>query len=161
WRVTMPNLEQTGLLRVDYLDLDELAEHQDSWSDCHDALRHAAPERRRALCKILLDELRRVLAVDVDYLDPEGFEQLVRQSNQHLREPWAIPDGEKPPEPGKAYPRPGGRGTSRQHLYLSGQGALGRYLRRPGNLVHPPNKLDRDDAQQVIADLLKVLERSG
>jgi hypothetical protein len=25
WRITMPNLEQTGLLRIDYLDLPDIA----------------------------------------------------------------------------------------------------------------------------------------
>ena len=31
WRVTMPNLEQTGLLTVDYRDLTDLAADSDSW----------------------------------------------------------------------------------------------------------------------------------
>ena len=46
WRVTMPNLEQTGLLRVDYEDLDWLAAQDTKWSATHIALRddtHRAP----------------------------------------------------------------------------------------------------------------------
>lgn len=161
WRVTMPNLEQTGLLRVDYRDVHEIAADQPTWANRHATLRDAAPERRRELCTILLDELRRVLAIDEDHLTEEGFEQLQKQSDQHLIAPWAVPDGEKGPEPGVALPRPGGQGNPRGKLHLTGQGAFGRYLRRPGTLVHPPNKLDNEDAQDVITDLLTVLERAG
>ncbi|SNR46794.1 protein of unknown function [Haloechinothrix alba] len=161
WRVTMPNLEQTGLLSVDYLDLDDIAASQETWDGCHDALRDADYGQRRELCVTMLDELRRVLAIDVDYFGQDGFERLRRQSDQHLTGPWALPEGERSPEVGAAYPRPGGRGGSRRDLYLSGQGALGRFLRREGTLVHPPNELEKDDAQQVIRDTLAVLEKCG
>ena len=50
WRVTMPNLEQTGLLRIRYRDLTEVAADTESWAGCHYALRDdepAAPGRDR------------------------------------------------------------------------------------------------------------------
>ena len=31
WRVTMPNLEQTGLLTIRYLDLPEIAADEEAW----------------------------------------------------------------------------------------------------------------------------------
>ena len=53
WRVTMPNLEQTGLLRIGYRDLPEVAADADAWQGSHVALRdddpaHRAGDRRRA-----------------------------------------------------------------------------------------------------------------
>ncbi|WP_233159694.1 DEAD/DEAH box helicase [Actinophytocola xanthii] len=161
WRITMPNLEQTGLLRIDYVDLPDVAADQSLWNDRHPVLRDDHAEHRRELLRILLDELRRVLAVEVDCFDPHGFEQLRKLSSQHLDEPWALPERESEPRPGKAFARPGGKGSRRDHLYLSGYGAYGRYLLRPTTFPGLPEKLSRDDAQKIIVDLLVVLAECG
>jgi hypothetical protein len=34
WRVTSPNLEQCGLLDIEYLSLDEVCQADDLWQDC-------------------------------------------------------------------------------------------------------------------------------
>ena len=47
WRVTMPNLEQTGLLRIRYRDLPEVAADAEAWQGSHVALREDDPEHRR------------------------------------------------------------------------------------------------------------------
>ncbi|GGS47076.1 DEAD/DEAH box helicase [Actinokineospora fastidiosa] len=160
WRVTMPNLEQTGLLRIDYIDLAEIAADEELWSDRHPALRDDIPEHRHELMRILLDELRRVLAIDVDCFTDIGFEQLHKLSAHHLAEPWTLAEREtKPPETGEAFARAGGKGGRRRHLYLSGFGAYGRYLLRPGQFG--PIGLNRDDAQKIISDLLRIMERCG
>lgn len=161
WRVTMPNLEQTGLVRIDYLDLPEIAAEAELWADRHFALRDDDAEHRAELCRLLLDELRRVLAVDAEPFTDLGFEQLHKLSRQHLADPWALPEREQRPQTGLAFPRTGGRGGSRGHLYLSGYGAFGRYLLRPDQFPHTAARLTRDDAQKIIADLLAVLERCG
>ena len=57
WRITMPNLEQTGLLRIEYVDLAAIAADQSSWDGKHKALRDAGPGLREDLARILLDEL--------------------------------------------------------------------------------------------------------
>ncbi|MDJ0401771.1 hypothetical protein [Rhodococcus rhodochrous] len=49
WRVTMPNLEQTGLLRIDYESLREIAADTHLWADCPAALRDARPGEREDL----------------------------------------------------------------------------------------------------------------
>lgn len=161
WRITMPNLEQTGLLRIDYLDLPDIAGDQALWDDRHFALRDDVPENRLELMRILLDELRRVLAIDVDCFTEIGFEQLYKLSRQHLAEPWALPEREQRPRAGMAFARTGGKGGRREHLYLSGYGAYGRFLLRPNRFPHTSAKLTRDDAQKIIGDLLRVLERCG
>src|SRR5665647_2328106 len=73
WRITMPNLEQTGLLHVRYVDLPEIARHDESWATSLPVLREADPALREELAGILLDELRRVLAIDVESLTEFGF----------------------------------------------------------------------------------------
>ncbi|MBC6448079.1 DEAD/DEAH box helicase [Actinokineospora sp. HBU206404] len=161
WRITMPNLEQTGLLKIDYIDLPEIAADEDLWGDRHFALRDDVAEHRLELMRILLDELRRVLAIDVDCFTDLGFEQLQKLSDQHLNEPWALADRETRPQTGVAFARTGGKGGKREHLYLSGYGAYGRYLLRPNQFSRTTDALTRDDAQKIISDLLRILERCG
>ena len=52
WRVTAPNLEQAGLLEVDYAYLDELCANEDEWAGRHEALaeRDARGARRAGPC---------------------------------------------------------------------------------------------------------------
>jgi hypothetical protein len=85
WRITSPNLEQTGLLRIDYLSLDELAAAEDVWRDAHPALAAAAPAARERICHTLLDFLRRSLAIKVNYLEREFQERLTQLSSQGSR----------------------------------------------------------------------------
>jgi hypothetical protein len=95
WRVTMPNLEQTGLIKVDYADLPELAALEETWSAAYGPLRNAAPGLREQLCRILLDEMRRVLAIDVECLSEFGFEQMRALSMKHLRSRGRCPTGNR------------------------------------------------------------------
>jgi ATP-dependent helicase YprA (DUF1998 family) len=160
WRVTMPNLEQTGLLTFAYTDLDQIAAEPDCWGGTHPALRTDGPEHRADLARIVLDEMRRALAVDVDVLTQEGFERLQQMSEQHLTGPWALPGGEARVSARTVFARPGGKGGSRDAVHYTGRSALGRYLRQPGQFpAH--GVLDVPGAQAVIADLLQVLERYG
>jgi ATP-dependent helicase YprA (DUF1998 family) len=71
WRITAPNLEQTGLLDIAYEALDEVCAAEEVWVDRHEALAEAPPERREEIARTLLDYMRRELAIDVDYLSPD------------------------------------------------------------------------------------------
>ncbi|MEO3791297.1 protein kinase [Nonomuraea sp. B10E15] len=151
WRVTMPNLEQTGLLVIDYADLDWLAANDQRWEAAkHPALRQAEAGRRAEIMRALLDEMRRALAIDVEYFR-EDFDSLQRASEERLIEPWRLAEGDRP-KVGTAYPQGSRPGIDRSGLFLSGRGKFGKYLRR----LHFP-KLSIDDTQQVIVDLMKVL----
>src|SRR5205823_5547167 len=69
WRVTSPNLEQCGLLEIEYQSLDEASAAAELWSDGHPALTMAGVETRMKVAKVLLDYMRRELAISVNYLD--------------------------------------------------------------------------------------------
>ena len=105
WRVTSPNLEQCGLLAIEYGALDELCAAEKYWADLHPALADATPETRYTVAKVLLDHLRRELAVRVNYLDPVYQESLQQLSSQRLCDPWAIDDGEVMVHGFTAFPR--------------------------------------------------------
>src|SRR6266566_3780411 len=159
WRVTMPNLEQTGLLRISYRDLPEVAADAEAWRDSHVALRDDDPVHREEIAAALLDELRRNLAIDVEYLSDDGFDLVRRLSAQHLKEPWSLPERELPPVAGVAFPGPGQRGQRRSNVYVSGRGQFGRFLIR--EYASRRITLSTQDAQDIIADLLAALNEAG
>ncbi|OBI45205.1 DEAD/DEAH box helicase [Mycobacterium colombiense] len=161
WRVTMPNLEQTGLLRIGYESLSEIAADDNLWSSTYRPLRDAAAGRREELCRIVLDEFRRELAVDVECLTDDGFDRLKRQSDQHLRGLWSIPPREPRPQPGVVSTQSGAPGRPRSEVRLTGRSALGRFIREASGLTLSGDPLDIADAQKVIEDILATLARAG
>lgn len=167
WRVTSPNLEQCGLLQLEYPALKEVCEAEDVWVDSyspdrkqqlHPALQTASVETRMRISKVLLDFMRRELAIKVDFLNTRFQEQISQLSNQHLKEPWAIDEQEKLEHSAVLYPR--SRRDSEDYggdVYLSARGGYGQYLRRNNTFPEYEAKLSLDDTQTIIQDLLKVL----
>ncbi|WP_396908660.1 DEAD/DEAH box helicase [Mycolicibacterium sp.] len=161
WRITMPNLEQTGLLRIKYESLAEIAADAGLWGSTYPPMRDASTGQREELCRIVLDEFRRELAVDVDCLTDDGFDRIKRQSDQHLTGLWSVPLREPRPSPGVVSTQSGAPGRPRAEVRLTGRSALGRYIREASGLRMADAPLDTGDAQKVIEDLLTVLERAG
>ncbi len=158
WRVTMPNLEQTGLLLVGYRDLDEIARDPMAWKG-RAYLDQLDGDRRGELCRILLDELRRVRAVSVDCLTDDGFDTLKRRSRQELVDPWSLGEDERLVDVGLAQPRPARAGGPKKVLAVTGSGAFGRYLRSKASGIE--GKLKVPDATGIIEDLFTVLAHEG
>ncbi|MEU6624833.1 protein kinase [Streptomyces litmocidini] len=152
WRITMPNLEQTGLLRIDYEDLGWIAAQPDRWQTTHDVLREADPALREEVARTLLDHMRRALAIDVQYFR-DDFDTLLRASEERLTGPWVLSESDRPVV-GTAYPYGSKPGMERSALFLSARGKFGKYLRRN---IPELRALPLDDVQVVIEDLLKVL----
>lgn len=162
WRVTMPNLEQTGLLVVEYREVDDIAADTALWDRSLPAFADSPPPLRAELMRIMLDEMRRVLAVDVECLTKDGFDRLSRQVGQHLRLPWVLDDTWRPEIAGIAFPRPGKPGAARSDLNLSGRSAFGRYVRGNDGLGQQGRfDLASDDAQQAIRQMLRILADNG
>lgn len=160
WRVTSPNLEQCGLLEIRYPALDELCGAEDEWRTSHQVLQSATPDDRKALCKVLLDYMRRELAIKVDYLTPAYQESLVQQSSQRLIEPWAIDENESTAMEHSyvLYPRSRDDNDYRGNVYLSGRSGFAQYV---GSRFGSQLRLTLDDKQRIIVDLLRLLEVGG
>ncbi|MCC9157764.1 DEAD/DEAH box helicase [Streptomyces parvulus] len=165
WRVTMPNLSQTGLLRFDYTSLTEIAHDPGSWEGCHPLLAGDTAAHREQLARDLLDELRRSLAVEVECLTQEGFDRLGSISETHLVAPWALSAREPRVRARLAYAGPGRTGAAADTVHLSGLGGYGRYLRRIGQFAALPGQAGKRipvaDADAVIRDLMRVLRECG
>lgn len=111
WRITSPNLEQCGLLDIQYVSLDEVCSAEDLWQNAHPALTGAAPETRRQVCRVLLDFMRRELAIKVDYLNSAYQESMKQLGRSQLEPPWALDETEKLDHSAILFPRPKGRIT--------------------------------------------------
>jgi ATP-dependent helicase YprA (DUF1998 family)/very-short-patch-repair endonuclease len=164
WRVTSPNLEQCGLLEIGYLSLDELCGAEEEWKGTHPALASAGPEIRRRVAKVLLDFLRRELAVKVNYLDRTFHEQLQQKSSQRLIDPWAIDENETRAleYASVAFPRPSsGQGETGDYVFLSSRGGFGLFLGRKATFPDYQTNLKLDERQRIIRELLDRLCVAG
>ncbi|MEI7845696.1 MAG: DEAD/DEAH box helicase [Chloroflexota bacterium] len=165
WRITSPNLEQSGLLEIQYASLDEVCEAEDIWQGSHPALVSASPQTRQNISKVLLDFMRRELAVKVDYLSPSYQDTSIKQlSSQHLREPWKIDESEKLEHAIILFPRKKGQTKGEDYLgnvFLSGHGGYGQFLRRRRNFPEFSGKISVDDAQEIIRQILEALRVGG
>lgn len=96
WRYTNPNLEQLGMVRAEYLGLDDLAGDDELFLDAHPLLKEASQEVRAGLYRELLDHMRKWMAIRSQVLDTAVLEQLVAKSHSRLRSPWGLGLEEKP-----------------------------------------------------------------
>jgi superfamily II DNA/RNA helicase/tRNA A-37 threonylcarbamoyl transferase component Bud32 len=155
WRVTMPNLEQTGLLEIGYLGLENIAANDELWRDTFPALRDADPQTRCTIARVLLDEMRRSLAIDAECFDADEFDRISRGSDR-LRPEWAVTEADERPA-AIVFPQPSRPGTARDMVHMSGRAKFGRYLKRAGRFPGYLQPVTSDDAQQIIKDLMAVL----
>ena len=96
WRFTNPNLEELGLVQADYVSLDELAADGAAFAGGPDVLAQASPAVRRQALHLVLETMRKGLAVHVEALEPTAADALANRSRGALREPWAFPSQEVP-----------------------------------------------------------------
>jgi hypothetical protein len=89
WRVAQPNLEQVGLLRVEYEGLSELANDNERWRGLP-AIAETRPEVREEVLRAVLDHLRMQLAIDADPLTEQSTRRLLETpaSGSAIPGPW-------------------------------------------------------------------------
>lgn len=158
WRFTNPNLEDLDLVRVEYSMLPGLAEEDSIFAGAPDVLRDAPAQVRLKALRILLEHMRTGLAIDVEALDRQRFEEIAEESRRYLQAPWAIHEKERPREAAWLMLE----GTSRANISLrdegivlrgSAQSALGKALvdeRLWGR------RLRRNEVTEVIEALLEA-----
>jgi len=161
WRVLAPNLEQSGLLQIDYKYLDSVCEDEDIWADKHNILVDASPEVRCNISKTLLDYMRRELAIRVDYLEQVFQERIQQRSSQHLIAPWALDENERLEFAGELVSRPRRPRDTNEKVYLSARGGFGMFLRRNTTFPDHDEKLNLEVTQIIIKQLLDALRVGG
>lgn len=139
YRLSQPNLENVGLLRIDYDGLAEVCALDAIWSvDAPSSSRFtaAAPEERRSAALTLLDYLRRNLILAHDAVDKDSCETLKLKVEGTLVEPWdfGVDRNTDLATAGVAIPRAriksGKNAESTLWRYLTPSSAFGRWLSR-------------------------------
>ncbi len=161
WRITLPNLEQCGLLHIGYKSLSDLVADEPTWKGAGPALAALAPEQREQILKTLLDFMRRELAVKVDFLEPHKQDSLRQLSNQRLVEPWAFDENDVLEQARVLYPRSVQEDERRDSVFLSARGGFGQYLGRPSVLGDRWKALDQAGREALILALLETLRIAG
>lgn len=160
WRIVAPNLEQCGLLRIEYLDLDEICADESIWEG-NLILAAASPEKRREIIKIFLNYMRHRLAIKVDYLKPSFQDSIRQQSSQHLISPWKIDDDEKLHHAAVVFPRARKKGQQEYggDIFISPRSLLGGWLRKA--FPDRPAPIKMDETEPLILALFTALSRAG
>ena len=91
WRFANPNLEELGLVRVEYLEeaMDELVSAPELMQG-PPILAQASLDVRRRVYREIFDHLRKGLAVESTVLDPIEADTLYQRSRDHVRPPWGF-----------------------------------------------------------------------
>lgn len=161
WRITSPNLEQCGLLEIHYKSLEELCAAEEEWAQKHPTLVTATPDTRAHVAKVLLDFMRRELAIKVNYLEARQQEQIRQLSDQRLVSPWAVDENEFMEHASVLFPRSRQERDYAGNVYLSARGGFGQFLRRRATFPLTPSPLDMGGTDILIRQVLEVLRVAG
>lgn len=167
WRFTNPNLEQLGLVRVEYIGLDELCTNDAIFADAPAILAGASAAVRKRAYRVLLDMMRQGLALDPEVLEPAEQDTLRGRSLNTLRSPWGLGREEQMRTARFLMEFPPARRENSmadedkllRAGYLSG---LGRDLRKPDLWERADARLlKKPDYQRLLSCLLNAASKAG
>jgi len=168
WRINNPNLEQLGLLNITYIDLDEIANDDEEWAEAPSFIKNATPDIRKKALKLLLDTMRRGLAIKSRYLDPRFLEQLKNDSFSNLKEPWSFSEDEEPTSYKYFYfsQKPQHISRSEMEILVSGssRSKLGKELKKPAFWGANPidfEKITDETYPVIVKSLIQPLLNYG
>lgn len=170
WRYTNPNLDQLGLIRVEYSGIASLAADDtacagkdvqgiltDSERKGFELLSRLPAELRAKGFARLFDAMRQGLAIAVDALDATDLDQVAERSRLLLKDPWAIGKEER-----ESLSRAGtlAVGSDRKKgerdvIRATGRSVLGRDI---GGLAAANGKLSIPDREALIEAMLRAAE---
>lgn len=152
WRVTHPNLEQVGLLKIEYRGLGELCQNS-ALASLHPWFAQASPDEQEQLLRALLDRFRRQLAIDVPVLKAEPQRRLRRRAQQYLNEFWGLEEHEELRTASYVVRQNPSRENG-QMLSLGPRSTIGCFLRRRLDL-------NQEAYDRFLESLLSLLVRQG
>jgi len=130
WRVILPNLEQCALLEIDYNNLKENCESDESWKLIPFISSIPSNERLEIIYQVL-DFFRKSYALySEEYLTPKAIDEKSKEITEKLKAPWKLGDNEKINYP--YHLRYEALKQGRKIIYTASVGsnsALGKYLR--------------------------------
>ena len=157
WRLVQPNLEQCGLLKIEYPALEDVCRDDDPWKDIPLAADYDWDSRFR-VCRAILNHLRYSLALDAAPLQGDNQISLRKKVNDTLKEPWRFDDDEILRESTWfVFGDKRGRGE----ISLGPISVLGKYLRSDRAWPDLKQKLNNEDYLKLITGLVGLLNEAG
>lgn len=159
WRITQPNLEQCGLLSIEYRGLDALCAEEEAWAT-DPVLRSIGPDVRQRVVGAVLDHFRWSLAIEAECLLRQHQERLRKKVTQSLKEPWTFDEREQLHE-ARGFRHPTDTAaTEGSGISLTARSGVGRYLRDRRTWGREEG-LTQEEYLHVMEHLVRVLRESG
>lgn len=130
WRVVLPNLEQCGLLTIEYKHLAESIQDDSLWQP-NDLLFAMTADERQEFLHQIFDFFRKSYALSFSMLEPGVISSNAKKIKEKLKAPWTLDENEKLEVP--SHIRLEKLSSSALNLYTESGGLLsvfGRYLRK-------------------------------
>ncbi|MFH1927292.1 MAG: DEAD/DEAH box helicase [Chloroflexota bacterium] len=157
WRVVQPNLEECGLLRIDYAGLAELATRDDLWQGVP-LMGELGESEREDVLTVFLDEVRRRLAIDARCLQRDYQDELGKRVEGHLNEAWGLGLGWGMRYAG-AFVMPG-ISKRRGDFSLGPTSVIGKWLKR--SLVRSTGEdVGEEECENLVRGTVSALVRFG
>jgi len=129
WRIVLPNLEQCGLLIVDYVHLKEIVGEQAFWADVP-IVRNLSPAEREDFLASILDFFRLEYALHSEnFLMPSRLKENEKAFRERLKAPWTLDRNEDLREPCVIRLDPLHRSVRLPSKSMGPASALGKYIK--------------------------------
>ena len=160
WRVVLPNLEQCGLLRIEYKHLAASIQDNSLWEP-NKLLSVMSPEEREEFLHQIFDFFRKSYSLSFSKLEPTVIAQNARKIKEKLRHPWTLDESEKLEIP--SHIRIEKLSSTAMNLYTESgglQSVFGRYLRKKAKQYDIDIK-GKEVYNNFIYELLEFLCQAG
>ncbi|BAY42014.1 DEAD/DEAH box helicase domain-containing protein (plasmid) [Nostoc sp. NIES-2111] len=159
WRIVQPNLEECGLLVIEYDALQETCADNSLWQKHrHPVLLQASPQERFIVTQALLNQLRRELAIDAKLLQPDQKDSLRSEVIQAIKEPWVFDENEY------LYLATWATissGNEKAKVKLTTRSRIGQFLRSPKTWSFRSEPLTDAEFNSLITTLISALCDAG
>lgn len=160
WRVNQPNLEQCGLLKIEYDGLNRICSDESKWINI-ELLKQCSPDEREYIITSFLNHLRKNLAIDTDILDERKQQILKKRVKEHINEKWGFDEYEMLFQSSRFVLDSSSNLDRRKDLSLSERSGLGRFLRKERLWKGRTEKLSKEEYNNLLKDFLPLLEGFG
>jgi hypothetical protein len=129
WRIVLPNLEQCGLLAVEYVHLDEIVREGGFWADIPFVHALSITDRREFLSSVL-DFFRLEYALHSEnFFTPSRLKENEKDFRERLKTPWTLDRDEDLREPCVIRFDPLHRSARLSSKSMGPASALGKYVK--------------------------------
>lgn len=163
WRYTLPNLEQCGLLEIDYRGLEEYSLNEKVFAD-FSFLQEQSPKVRQKLSKLVLDFFRTSYALQHNLLDSGQRSELENFIKLKLNDKtnWGMEPNESVEVPRYlTINNPGQTGRGIYTASIGGLSTLGKYLKKKYTEYYGVDKMSRKEYEEFMNKFCEALQRGN